>query len=193
MALHRMTIRISENIIFRKQLCKICGEDYFNLKNEMKNVSKNSFKYTSPDSHKLKFAIISSRFNNPIEENLVNGAIEALKENNIDPENINVVWVPGAFEIPLIAKKLAGEKKYDALITLGCVIKGETAHFEYICEVVAHQLGQISLDYEIPLGFGILTTYTLEQAQFRSSNENNKGYECALVVLEMIGLLNNLK
>lgn len=148
----------------------------------------------------LRIAIIISRFNEPITGNLLEGAITALKNNNIDEDDIDIYYVPGAFEIPSILKKIcrinSGKKKYDGVITIGCVIKGETAHFEYICESVSLNINTISYEYEMPLGFCVLTCYTPQQAYERSlmppDEDNNKGYESALTVLEMVSLMNKL-
>jgi 6,7-dimethyl-8-ribityllumazine synthase len=140
----------------------------------------------------FKIGIVYSRFNDPIEENMLKGAYQCLTENGVSMNNIDNYRVPGAFEIPIVLKKLAEQKKYDGLIALGCVIKGETAHFEYICRAVSDAVSRIMVDFEIPIGFGILTTYTEEQAIQRSSGLNNKGYECAEVILEMINLLSQL-
>ena len=141
-----------------------------------------------------------SRFNEPITEKLLQGAVYALKEKGLGESNIEIFHVPGAFEIPIMLKKLClsnyseASKKYDGLIALGCLIKGETAHFEYICGPVSNMISQLSCDFNIPVGFGVLTCYTPEQAYERSLDnpfdaERNKGYESALTVLEMISLL----
>ena len=142
--------------------------------------------------------IVVSKFNKIITERLLEGAITALKENNIKEENITIVYVPGAFEIPVVVKKLCRENldknELDGIITLGCIIKGETAHFEYVSSPVSHSLNHLSHQYEIPIGFGVLTCYEPQQANERSlinptTIENNKGYEAAMVVLEMIDVL----
>jgi 6,7-dimethyl-8-ribityllumazine synthase len=148
----------------------------------------------------VKIAIIISRFNEPITGNLLEGALTALKNNNVDENDVDVYYVPGAFEIPSLLKKIcrknSDKKKYDGVITIGCVIKGETAHFEYICDSVSSNINTISYEYEMPLGFCVLTCYTPLQAHERSlmppDEDNNKGYEAALTVLEMISLMNKL-
>ncbi len=143
-------------------------------------------------------AIVVSRFNKPITDKLLKGALQALEENNIPKDNVDVFQAPGAYEIPLLIKKLyTGGKKYDGLIALGCLIKGETAHFEYISGSVSNMINEIACEYEIPIGFGVLTCYTAEQAYERSlddpiNSERNKGYETALAVVEMIELLKKL-
>ena len=144
-----------------------------------------------------------SSFNEPVTEKLLQGAVYALKEKGLGESNIEVFRVPGAFEIPVTLKKLClsnyseTAKKYDGLIALGCLIKGETAHFEYICGPVSNMINQLSCDFNIPIGFGVLTCYTPEQAYERSldnpfNGERNKGYESAVTVLEMISLLKKL-
>jgi 6,7-dimethyl-8-ribityllumazine synthase len=149
-------------------------------------------------SASYRIAIVVSRFNTPITDKLLKGAILALSEKDITENNVDVVYVPGAYEIPLMLKKLCtGKERYDGLISLGCVIKGETAHFEYICSSVSSLINSISCEYEIPIGFGVLTVYTPEQAYERSlddpiNSERNKGYESALAVHEMIETLKKL-
>lgn len=148
----------------------------------------------------VRIAIIISRFNEPITGNLLEGALTALKNNNLEEEDIDIYYVPGAFEIPSVFKKISrinsGKKNYDGVITIGCVIKGETAHFEYICESVSLNVNTIAYEYEMPLGFCILTCYTPQQAYERSlmppDEDNNKGYEAALTVLEMVSLMSKL-
>lgn len=147
----------------------------------------------------LKVGIIISRFNEPVTENLLNGALKALTDNDVNRENVEIFYVPGAFEIPTVLKKLCSKtssKNFDGLITIGCVIKGETAHFEYICEAVSHNINRISYENEMPVGFCVLTCYTPQQAYERSlvppDAGNNKGYESALTLLEMIKLMNTI-
>lgn len=145
-----------------------------------------------------RIGIIISRFNTPVTENLLAGALDALKINGIDESLIEVFYVPGAFEIPPLLKKLcrlnSGKKRFDGILTIGCVIKGGTAHFEYISTTVTQNIGSISAEYEIPVGFCVLTCYTPLQAYERSvmppNAENNKGYEAAESLLEMISLMN---
>lgn len=144
-----------------------------------------------------RIGIVASRFNTPITDNLLKGAQQALSEKEIPESNIDIYHVPGAYEIPLMLKKLCASGKYDGLISLGCVIKGETAHFEYICNSVSNLINSISCEFEIPIGFGVLTCYTAEQAYERSLDdpinaERNKGYESAATVLEMIENLKKL-
>jgi 6,7-dimethyl-8-ribityllumazine synthase len=141
----------------------------------------------------FNFAIVQSRFNEEIGERLLSGALSCLKENGYNENNIPIIKVPGAFEIPLAAEKLASQKKYDAIICLGTVIKGETAHFEYVSKAAADGILQVGLKYEIPVIFGVLTVYDEIQAEERSAKkENNKGWEAANVAIEMASLLSLL-
>jgi len=145
--------------------------------------------------------IVASKFNKVIVDRLIEGATAALRENNVKEENITIVYVPGAFEIPVVVKKLCRENldknELDGIIALGCIIKGETAHFEYVSSPVSHSLNHLSHQYEIPIGFGVLTCYEPQQANERSlinptTMENNKGYESAMVVLEMIDVMKRI-
>ncbi len=141
------------------------------------------------DARKMKLGIIVSRFNNFITEKLLGGAMEALKQHGGEDENIDVVHVPGAFEIPLFAHKMAASGKYTALVCLGAVIRGETPHFEYISAEVSRGIANAMIEHRIPIAFGVLTTNTLEQAVERSGTKmGNKGYEAALTAIEMASL-----
>jgi len=144
-----------------------------------------------------KVVIIASKFNFYIVERLIKGALEGLKEMCIKESDVSIVYVPGAYEIPVTYRVLCESKRYDAIIVLGCVIKGETAHFEYVAGPVSDSLNKLSYEYKMPTGFGLLTCYDDEQAYKRSeinppTKENNKGYEAAIVALEMLSLLNRL-
>ena len=140
-----------------------------------------------------RIAIVVSDFNPEISKGLLSGAAKALKKHKISGKHIKVFHCPGSFEIPLTAKTICETGKYDALICLGAVIKGETAHFEYISSAVLHGIAKLNLDYEIPVTFGVLTCYTEEQAIRRSSNDdNNKGAEAALAALQMLALLEKI-
>lgn len=142
----------------------------------------------------VKIGIVAARFNEFITSKLLSGALDALKRHEIADENIEVAWVPGAFEIPLIAKKMAASKKYDAVICLGAVIRGSTTHYDYVCSEVSKGIAHISLDSEIPVMFGVLTTENIEQAIERAGTKaGNKGYDVAMGAIEMINLINNLK
>lgn len=140
-----------------------------------------------------KFSIVVSRFNDAITSKLVDGAILGLKQQNVNTDNIEVVWVPGAFEIPLVAKRLVETRKPDAVICLGAVIKGATSHFDYVCAQSASGILQTSLQSNIPIIYGILTCDTIEQAQERSGiKHKNKGYEAAFAAVEMVSVLKQL-
>lgn len=140
-----------------------------------------------------KFAIITSRYNEAITENLTKGALKSLEEYGVTLSDIKVFSVPGAFELPLFCQKLAQSKLYDGLIALGCVIRGDTPHFDYVCAETTRGIGQVSLATGIPIGFGLLTTDNLIQAELRSSLKgDNKGVEAALTTLEMVQKLGNL-
>ena len=140
-----------------------------------------------------KIGIVAARFNEFIVSKLVEGAKDGLIRHDVSEDNIDVAWVPGAFEIPLIAKKMAKSGKYDATICLGTVIRGETSHYDYVCAEVSKGIAQVSLEAELPVMFGILTTDTIEQAVVRAGTKaGNKGYDCALGAIEMINLLENI-
>ena len=146
------------------------------------------------DARGMKFGIIVSRFNSSVTERLLEGALEALKTHGGEDKDIDVVRVPGAFEIPLLTKKLAASGKYDALICLGAVIRGDTPHFEYIAEAVTHGIGAVVLEHRLPISFGVLTTNNVEQAMERAgAKSENKGFEAALTAIEMAGLNRTLK
>ncbi|MEA1968881.1 MAG: 6,7-dimethyl-8-ribityllumazine synthase [Thermodesulfobacteriota bacterium] len=140
-----------------------------------------------------KFGIISARFNDFITERLVGGAMDALKRSGADDEDVTLVKVPGAFEIPLIAKKMAESKKFDAIICVGAVIRGATSHYDYVCAEVSKGIASVSLDSDIPVIFGILTTDSIEQAIERAGTKaGNKGFDSALAAIEMANLMTNL-
>ncbi|ABY91347.1 6,7-dimethyl-8-ribityllumazine synthase [Thermoanaerobacter mathranii subsp. mathranii str. A3] len=141
-----------------------------------------------------KFGIVVSRFNEFITNKLLEGALDALKRHGALNENIEIAWVPGAFEIPLIAKKMAESKRYDAVIALGAVIRGETPHFDYVANEVSKGIAKISLDTEVPVIFGVLTTDTIEQAIVRAGTKGgNKGFEAAVTAIEMANLMEEIK
>lgn len=144
-------------------------------------------------SEGVKVGIVVARFNEFITSKLLGGAIDGLKRENVKEENIEVAWVPGAFEIPLIAKKMADSKKYDAIICLGAVIRGATSHYDYVCAEVSKGVAQVSMNAGIPVMFGVLTTDTIEQAVERAGTKaGNKGFECAQGAIEMVNLINEL-
>ena len=138
-----------------------------------------------------KFCIIISRSNEFIGGKLLSGAIDELKRHGVDEANIDVVWCPGAFEIPLVAKKCAASKKYNAIITLGAVIKGSTSHYDYVCAEVSKGVASVSLETGVPVIFGVLTTDNIEQAIERAGTKaGNKGSEAAKSAIEMANLMN---
>lgn len=140
-----------------------------------------------------KFAIVVSRFNDFISERLVGGAVDALVRCGTKDDDIDIVKVPGAFEIPLIAKKMSQKKKYDAVICLGAVIRGATPHFDYVSAEVSKGIAVVSIDSEIPVIFGIITTDTLEQAIERAgAKAGNKGFSAAMAAVEMANLLETI-
>jgi 6,7-dimethyl-8-ribityllumazine synthase len=138
------------------------------------------------DGLKLKIGVVVSKFNDNITEPMLKGALETLKENKVKAENIKTVWVPGSFEIPLACQRFAETKKYDALVAIGCVIKGETDHFYYICSEASRGIMNVMLKFNIPIGFGMLTTQNLKQARIRSRGKENKGREAAEAALAMV-------
>lgn len=138
----------------------------------------------------VKFGIVVSRFNDFINKRLLDGALDALSRHGAEDENISIVKVPGSFEIPLMAKKLADSGKYDAIICLGAVIRGATPHFEYISAEVTKGIAKVTLDSGIPISFGILTTDNIEQAIERAGTKSgNKGWDAAMSAIEMVNVL----
>ncbi len=141
-----------------------------------------------------KFAIVAGRFNELIVEGLVSGALSALRRHGIQDSSITLVRVPGAFEIPLAAQRVAASERYDGIIALGAVIRGATPHFDYIASSCTNGLATVALDHDLPLGFGVLTVDTIEQAMERAGTKaGNKGADAALAVLEMVSLLRRLE
>ena len=145
-------------------------------------------------SKQIKIGIVASRFNEFITSKLLSGAVDGLLRHDVAEEDIHVAWVPGAFEIPLIASKMAKSGKYDAVICLGAVIRGSTSHYDYVCNEVSKGIAAVSLDSGIPVMFGILTTENIEQAIERAGTKSgNKGYDCALGVIEMVNLIREIE
>ena len=141
-----------------------------------------------------RFGIVCARFNEFIVSKLLGGAIDGLVRHGMKEENIDVVWVPGAFEIPLICEKMAKSGKYDAVIALGTVIRGATSHYDYVCNEVSKGVAQVGLSSGIPVLFGIVTTENIEQAIERAGTKaGNKGYDCALGAIEMINLIKEIE
>lgn len=142
----------------------------------------------------IRVGIVAARFNEFITSKLVGGALDGLKRHDVKEEDIDVAWVPGAFEIPLIASKMAKSKKYDAVICVGAVIRGSTSHYDYVCSEVSKGIANVSLNSDIPVMFGVLTTDNIEQAIERAgSKAGNKGYECATGGIEMVNLIRALE
>ena len=138
----------------------------------------------------VKVGIVASRFNELITSKLLGGALDCLKRHEVDDESIEIAWVPGSFEIPLIASKMANSGKYDAIICLGAIIRGNTAHYDLVCGEVAKGIAAVSLSSGVPVMFGVLTTENIEQAIERAGTKaGNKGYDCALGAIEMINLI----
>ena len=141
----------------------------------------------------VKIGIVAARFNEFITSKLLSGAQDALVRHDVKDDNIDVAWVPGAFEIPLIADKMAKSGKYDAVICLGAVIRGNTSHYDYVCNEVSKGIAHVSLESGIPVMFGVVTTENLEQAIERAGTKaGNKGFDVAVGAIEMINLINNL-
>ena len=144
-------------------------------------------------SDKIKIGIVASRFNEFITSKLIGGALDGLKRHDVNDDDIELAWVPGAFEIPLIASKMAKSGKYDAVICLGAVIRGSTSHYDYVCNEVSKGIASVSLETGVPVMFGVLTTDNIEQAIERAGTKaGNKGYDCALSAIEMVNLIRSL-
>lgn len=139
------------------------------------------------DGKKFKIAIVVAKFNEDITGGMLQGAIKTLRDNLVPEKNIQTIWVPGAFEIPLRAQQLIQTKKFDALVVLGCVIKGDTDHYYYVAGESIRGVMKVMLKTGVPIGMGIITTNNLKQAKDRSGAKNNKGSEAAQAVLEMVG------
>ena len=145
-------------------------------------------------SEGMKVGIVAARFNEFIVSKLVAGAQDALVRHDVKEEDIDLAWVPGAFEIPLIASKMAKSGKYDAVIALGAVIRGSTTHYDYVCSEVSKGIAQVSLSSGIPVMFGVITTENIEQAIERAGTKaGNKGSDCAQSAIEMVNLLRELR
>jgi 6,7-dimethyl-8-ribityllumazine synthase len=145
------------------------------------------------DAQGLKIGIVVSRYNHFITEKLLDGALDGFRSHGGDDDQVTIVRVPGAFEIPLIADKLAASGRYDALVCLGAVIRGDTPHFDYVCDAVTRGIGAAVQAHKIPIGFGVLTTDDVQQAMERAgAKDANKGYEALLTVVEMISVLRQL-
>ncbi len=158
-------------------------------------MANDPFKLTEGDliARDLRFALVVSRFNDFVVDPLVRGAVDALKRHGATEKQIEIVRVPGAFDIPVVARKLAQSRRYEALVALGAVIRGQTPHFDYVAGECASGLARIALESGVPIGFGVLTTDTVEQAVDRAGGKaGNKGADAALAALEMANLLRRL-
>ena len=141
----------------------------------------------------MKVGIVAGRFNEFITSKLVGGAMDGLLRHDVKDEDVDIAWVPGPFEIPLVASKMAKSGKYDAGICLGAVIRGDTTHYDYVCNEVSKGIATVSLESGIPVMFGVLTTENIEQAIARAGSKGgNKGYDCALGAVEMVNLLRTI-
>ena len=142
----------------------------------------------------IRVGIVAARFNEFITSKLLSGAMDGLVRHDVEEEEIHVAWVPGAFEIPLIASKMAKSGKYDAVICLGAVIRGSTSHYDYVCNEVSKGIAAVGLESGIPVLFGVLTTENIEQAIERAGTKaGNKGYDCALSAIEMVNLIREIE
>lgn len=141
----------------------------------------------------IRIGIVVARFNEFITSKLLGGAIDGLVRHGMKEEDVDVAWVPGAFEIPLIAKKMAKSGKYDAVIALGAVIRGSTSHYDYVCNEVSKGVAAASMESGVPVMFGVVTTENIEQAIERAGTKaGNKGYDCALGAIEMVNLIRTM-
>ena len=141
----------------------------------------------------IRVGIVAARFNEFITSRLLGGAMDALPRHDVSEDDVHVAWVPGAFEIPLVASKMAKSGKYDAVICLGAVIRGSTSHYDYVCNEVSKGIAAVSLESGIPVLFGVLTTENIEQAIERAGTKaGNKGYDCAVSAIEMVNLIREM-
>jgi 6,7-dimethyl-8-ribityllumazine synthase len=146
-----------------------------------------------PNGEGRRYAVLASRFNNNITSKLADGAMEALVRHGAASEDVDLIWVPGAWELPFAARRLAATERYNAIVVVGAVIRGDTPHFDYICNEASRGLADASTEYEIPIGFGLLTTDNMEQAEARAGGEHgNKGWDAAIAALEMSDLFERL-
>ena len=157
----------------------------------MREINLLEGKVVAPEG--MKVAIVASRFNEIIVNKLLGGAVDGLVRHGVDENNITAAWVPGAFEIPIVAKKMAASGKYDAVLCLGAVIKGSTSHYDYVCAEVSKGTAMVGLETGVPTLFGILTTDNIEQAIERAGTKaGNKGYDVACSAIEMVNLMKNI-
>ena len=145
-------------------------------------------------ANNMRIGIVAARFNEFIVSKLIGGALDGLTRHDIPEENVTLAWVPGAFEIPVAAKKMAESGKYDAVICLGAVIRGSTSHYDYVCSEVSKGIAAVSLESGVPVMFGVLTTENIEQAIERAGTKaGNKGYDCAVGAVEMVNLIREME
>ena len=145
-------------------------------------------------SKDIRIGIVAARFNEFITSRLLGGALDGLKRHEVGEDGIDIAWVPGAFEMPLIASKMAKSGKYDAVICLGAVIRGSTTHYDYVCSEVSKGIAHVSLNSGIPVMFGVLTTENIEQAIERAGTKaGNKGFDCAVGAIEMVNLIRDME
>ena len=141
-----------------------------------------------------RFALVAARFNSFIVQSLISGAADALRRHGVADANIHLIWAPGAFELPLVAQRLAASERYDGIVALGAVIRGGTSHFEYVASECTKGLASVALEYDLPIGFGVLTVDSIDQAVERAGTKaGNKGADAAMSVLEMVSLLHRLE
>jgi len=147
----------------------------------------------TPSGAHRRFAVVASRFNQSIVDKLVDGALDALVRHGVSADNVDVVWVPGAWELPIAARRLLTSERYDALVAVGAVIRGDTPHFDYVAGEASRGLAQASAEFDTPIGFGLLTCDNQEQAEARAGGAHgNKGWDAALAALEMVDLFDRL-
>jgi len=147
----------------------------------------------SPSAHGRRFAVVASRFNETVTHKLVDGALDALVRHGAAVDDVDVVWVPGAWELPAAARRLLATERYDALVALGAVVRGDTPHFDYVAGEASRGLADAAAAFETPIGFGLLTCDNMEQAEARAGGEHgNKGWDAALAALEMADLFDRL-
>ena len=157
----------------------------------MKEIRVLEGKVVAPEG--MKVGIIASRFNEIIVNKLLGGAVDGLVRHGVEEDNITAAWVPGAFEIPIAASRMARSGKYDAVICVGAVIRGDTTHYDYVCNEVAKGVAQVGLSTGVPVLFGVLTTENIEQAIERAGTKaGNKGYDCAVGAIEMVNLIRDI-
>ena len=157
----------------------------------MKEIRVLEGKVVAPEG--MKVGIVASRFNEIIVRKLLGGAVDGLVRHGVEEENVTAAWVPGAFEIPVAAAKMAKSGRYDAVICVGAVIRGDTTHYDYVCNEVSKGVAQVGLSTGVPVLFGVITTENIEQAIARAgSKAGNKGYDCALSAVEMVNLMGQM-